>query len=269
MTTLRYMSMRNRQNTLATWVNQGGDLWALGGGFGNAVTAYWNVTANDLNGVRTYTSLTNALAPVADLLPGRFMYDLVHWRSEFRVFNGFIRFARYDQRDPTSTNPRAWPGLPFRDPRYTTLPTLLQSRTPVTDPLSLVPWRTGPDYYVNNPAYSQIGINIEYLTCPNEILETIQVTPDSSFEYSALDTLYHAYGTAYSSQMLQAGSGVNATMTYYHGNENGPVMFQGTSTWDYRRADCQALVDFVLGTMWGLPKNAAVTAPARRVASRR
>jgi hypothetical protein len=269
MTTLRYMSMRNRQNTLATWVNQGGDLWALGGGFGNATNAPWNVTANDLSGVRTYTTLVTTLAPVPDLLPGRFMYDLVHWRSEFRVFNGFIRFARYDQRDPTSTNPRAWPGLPFRDPRYATLPTLLQSRTPATDPLSLVPYRTNSDYYINNPAYSQVGINIEYLTYENRVLETIQVTPDSSFEYSALDTLYNAYGTAYTGQMLQAGGGVNALMTYYKGSENGSVMFLGSSIWDHRRAHGQALVDFVLGTMWGLPKNAAVTAPARRVASRR
>ena len=32
MTTLLYMSRPNRQNTLATWVSQGGKLWALGDG---------------------------------------------------------------------------------------------------------------------------------------------------------------------------------------------------------------------------------------------
>ena len=268
MTTLRYMSMRNRQNTLATWVNQGGELWGLGGGFGNATNAPWNVTANDLNGVRTYTTLVTTLAPVPDLTAGRFMYDLAHWRSEFRVFQGFIRFARYDQKDPTSTNPRAWPGRPFRDERYTTLPTLLQSRTPTSDPLSLVPYRTNSDYYINNPAYSQVGINIEYLTYENEILETIQVTPDSSFEFSALDTLYNAYGTAYSSQMLQAGSGVNALMTYYKGGENGSVMFLGSSIWDHRRTQCQGLVDFVLGQMWGMTRNAVVSNPSPARAAR-
>jgi hypothetical protein len=268
MTTLRYMSMRNRQNTLATWVNQGGELWGLGGGFGNATNAPWNVTANDLNGVRTYTTLVTTLAPVPDLTAGRFMYDLAHWRSEFRVFQGFIRFARYDQKDPTSTNPRAWPGYPFRDPRYTTLPTQLQSRTPTSDPLSLVPYRTNSDYYINNPAYSQVGINIEYLTYENEILETVQVTPDSSVEYSALDTLYNAYGTAYSSQMLQAGSGVNALMTYYKGSENGSVMFLGSSIWDHRRTQCQGLVDFVLGQMWGMTRTALAPKPSPARAAR-
>ena len=262
MTTLRYMSMRNRQNTLATWVNQGGDLWALGGGFGNAVTAYWNVGANDLNGVRTYTSLTNALAPVADLLPGRFMYDLVHWRSEFRVFNGFIRFARLDQRDPTSSLPSAWKGRALADPRYYALPVQLQSRTPATDPLSLAPYRTNSDYYINNQAYSQVGISIEYLAYENRVLETIQVTPDSSVEYSALDTLYNAYAPAYPGQLLQPGQGVNALMTYYKGGENGSVMFLGSSIWDHRRTHCQGLVDFVLGQMWGMTRNTVASSPS-------
>ena len=267
MTTLRYMSMRNRQNTLATWVQSGGRLWALGGGFGNATNAPWNVTCNDLNGVRTYSSLTTATCPTADLGPGRFMYDLTHWRSEFRVFNGFIRFARYDQPDPTSTAPGAWPGRPLPDPRYAALPAQLLPRSPATDP----PWpfRSFEYYYPNNPALSSIGINIEYLTRQNRIIETVPVTPDSSFSFTALDTLYNAYGPAYQSQMLQAGQGVNGLMTHYHGNDNGPVTFLGTSIWDHRRTDCQALVDVVLGAMWGLPKNAAVTAPARRVASRR
>ena len=138
MTTLRYMSMRNRQNTLSTWVNQGGELWALGGGFGNATNTTWNSAANDLNGVRTYTSLVSTAAPIADLVPGRFMYDLAHWRSEFRVFKGFIRFARLR---PDGPELHAADGLAGRGRSAiratTTLPTALQSRTPTTDPLSL------------------------------------------------------------------------------------------------------------------------------------
>ena len=262
MTTLRYMSMRNRQNTLSTWVNQGGELWALGGGFGNATNTTWNNQANDLNGVRTYTSLVSSTAPIPDLVPGRFMYDLAHWRSEFRVFNGFIRVARYDQKDPTSTLPGAWQGRPLPDPRYAVLPTLLQSRTPTTDPLSLVPFRTASDYYVNNQAYSSVGLSAEYVAYENVILETEQVTPDSSYESSALDTLFLAYGPAYPKVLLQAGDGVNGMMTYYHGSENGPVMFLGSSIWDFRRTQGQALVDFVLGTMWGMTRNSMVSQPS-------
>jgi len=260
MTTLRYMSMRNRQNTLATWVNQGGELWALGGGFGNATNVYWNATANDLNGVRTYTSLTTAISPVADLVPGRFMFDLAHWRSEFRVFTAFLRFARFDQRDPTSSLPTAWKGRALTDPRYLALPELLQARTPATDPLP--PFRTSSDYYINNPSYSSIGVGIEYLAYENIIHEFEQVTPDSLVERSALDTLFLAYGPAYPKQLLQAGSGVNGLMTYYHGAENGTLMFFGTSIWDHRRTQCQAMVDFVLGGMWGMTKSAAIAPPS-------
>jgi hypothetical protein len=52
-----------------------------------------------------------------------------------------------------------------------------------------------------------------------------------------------------------AGQGVNTVMTYYHGRENAPLVFSGTSLWDFRRQDCVALVDFVLGRLWGLSKS--------------
>ena len=42
------MSVANRQNTLATWVSQGGQLWALGGGFGNTTNKAWNNVTNDV-----------------------------------------------------------------------------------------------------------------------------------------------------------------------------------------------------------------------------
>jgi hypothetical protein len=265
MTTLNYMSKRNRQNTLATWVNQGGQLWATGGGFGNATNTSWNMTANDNYNVRTYTTLTSAAAPNPDLGPGRFMYDLSHWRSEFRIFQGFVDFARTDLRDPTSTNPLRWPGEPLRDPRYEFAPQRLQPRTPTTDPLSLVPFRTNSTYYVGNVAYSNSGFCIEYMTYENFILETEQATPDSSYEFAALDTLYNVYGTRYSRELLQAGSGVNAVITYYHGKENGTVLFQGCALWDFQRTQCQQFVDFVLGQLWGMPKNGAAVRSAARV----
>ena len=256
MTTLRYMATLNRQNTLATWVSQGGELWGLGGGFGNATNITWNVASNDINSVRTYSNLTSALSPYADLLPGRFMYDLAHWRSEFRVFKGFIRFARLDKKDPTSVLPEAWDGEAFRDPRYYTLPEYLLSRNPTSDPLSLVPYRSASDYYVNNALYSSVGINIEFISYENAILEM----DEADNEYSVLDTLYLAYAPAYPKQLLQAGYGVNGIMTYYHGSQNGALMFSGVSIWDFQRTHCQALVDFVLGQMWGMTKNTVVAA---------
>jgi hypothetical protein len=58
-----------------------------------------------------------------------------------------------------------------------------------------------------------------------------------------------------------AGQGVNTVMTYYHGRENAPLVFSGTSLWDFRQQNCQALVDFVLGRLWGLSKSAPQYAP--------
>jgi hypothetical protein len=259
MTTLNYMSKPNRQNTLATWVSQGGSLWALGGGFGNATNVAWNQTANDLNGVVTYTSLVTPAAPTADLVPGRFMYDLAHWRSEFRVFEGFIRIARTDQADPTSAAAGAWPGAPLRQASYYELPVALQARNPATDPISLWPYRTPSGYYINDATYSDTGIQLEFLSLANHVNETTPGVPGGS---AALDTLYLAYAPAYSREMLQAGQGANVMMTYYHGSENGSVLFQGTNIWHYRATQCQQLADVVLRDLWGLSKS-AMPAPSR------
>ena len=256
-TTLLYMSKPNRQNTLSTWVTQGGKLWALGSGFGNATNSPWNNLANDQNQVRTYTSINSR----PDLVPGRFMFDLAHWRSEFRVLTSVnVRVARYDQKDPyVSGNPSTgyWKGGTFTNPNvnYTLLPTTLQPRDPVTDPLW--PLRSPGDFYVGNTAYSANGINIEFLSLENYITEQVSVPskPDSTVEISTLDSLYLVYGTSYPGQMLQAGEGVNTLMTYYHGQENPPLVFSGTNIWDFRRQDCLAMVDFVLGQLWGLSKN--------------
>ena len=257
-TTLLFMSRPNRQNTLSTWVSQGGQLWALGGGFGNATNSPWNNLNNDNNQVRTYSSVGTR----PDLVAGRFMYDLAHWRSEFRTFGPvFVRYSRYDQPDPTveyPPPPSYWTGGRFTNPNvdYTSLPTTLQFRDPATDPIW--PYRSLGDFYVGNQAYSGNGVNLEYVTLENYILEQMPVpsNPDSSAETSALDTLYLAYGTSYPGQMLQYAQGVNAVMTYYHGLENAPLVFSGTDIWSYRRQDCVALVDFVLGRLWGLSRNA-------------
>jgi len=278
MSTLYYMANTNRQNTLATWVNQGGQLWALGGGFGHATNASWNNLANDINQVRCY----RFDGTLPDLRPGRFMFDLAHWRSEFRAFGPvFVRYARYDLPDPTVLYPRPpayWKGGKFTNPNvdYTVLPTTLQFRSPTTDPLW--PFRTPGDFYLGNRSYSQLGVNVEYISLENYILEEgpVPSNPELTAEVSELDSLYLVYGSAYPYQMLQSGKGegVNVAMTYYHGGENAPLVFSGMAIWDFRRQDCVGLVDFVLGRLWGLQRNTLyTTAPsavtpslARRVA---
>jgi len=261
MPTLLYMSEPSRQNTLAIWVNQGGKLWALGGGFGNATNSPWNNADNDVSGVRTYRF--DGLRP--DLTPGRFMFDLAHWRSEFRIFGpAFVRYVRYDLPDPV-VNATSWKGGKFTNPDvdYTTLPATLQPRSPVTDPIW--PFRTNTEFYIGNSRYSAVGLSLEYISLEHYMTEEIPVpsptNPDSTVERSTLDSLYLAYGSAYPGKMLQSGEGVNTVMTYYHGRENAPLVFSGTSIWDFRRQDCVGLVDFVLGKLWGLTKSTLYTAP--------
>jgi hypothetical protein len=258
--TLRYMSAPNRQNMLSTWVKQGGQLWALGGAFGEAtntgtVPTGWNRTEND-QATRTYSYLDL----YKDLRPGRFMYDLSHWQSEFRTASGIVyRVARLDQRNPTSGYPPPkgdWLGEPLRDPRYLALPTLLKAKDPTTDPLW--PNRTTTNFYLNNPTYGANGIDLEFISAENRITE-MQGDPDHPTEVSVLDTLYLAYGAA-GHVMLnpQNGEGVNPCMTYYHGSENPPMVFSGFDLWHWRRQDCVAVVDFVLGQMWGMSRAALV-----------
>jgi hypothetical protein len=170
------------------------------------------------------------------------------------VFRGTISFARLDQPDPITTGGGGWRGEAMRDPRYYALPAQLLPRTPATDPLP--PYRLTSDYYVNSA-------DIEFLSYENIVIENVQVTPDSSYEAPALDTLYLAYGR-YPRQLLQAGEGVNAVMTYYHGSENGPMWFMGCPIWAHQRAHSQAVVDFVLGSMWGMTKNNLTARPAVR-----
>jgi hypothetical protein len=51
-------------------------------------------------------------------------------------------------------------------------------------------------------------------------------------------------------------------MTYYHGHDCGPVVFSGFDIWHWRRQDCVQLVDVVLQGLWGLSRNAQISAAA-------
>jgi hypothetical protein len=273
MTSLRYMSAPNRQSPLATWVQMGGNLWALGGAFGGGtntgtIPVGWNNPANDSH-VRTYSYVD----PYKDLGPGRFMFDLTHWQSEFRTASGIMyKVARLDQPDPMTAFPPPkvdWTGEPLRDPRFAALPTLLKPKDPTSDPRW--PNRASTNFYLNNPTYGSNGLDLEFLSYENRIteVEAENPSPNHREEFSTLDTLYLAYGL-FPGVMLQPrnGEGVNACMTYYHGHDCGPVVFSGFDIWHWRRQDCVQLVDTVLQGLWGLSRSAQVSAAAIRPAGR-
>jgi len=130
---------------------------------------------------------------------------------------------------------RGWPG----QPDYSALPATLQPKNRATDPVP--PLRGDGSYFY----VSEYGA--EYLNRPNLIRE--DVDPDSAIvnEVSMLDTLYLASGGA----ALPNGP----VMTYYHGSDGAPLVFSGFNFWYWRRTQCIALVDFVLGQLWGLPRD--------------
>ena len=90
------------------------------------------------------------------------------------------------------------------------------------------------------------------MTRPNLIWEDVDPDPEV-VEASTLDTLYQVLTFA-----LPPISEKRVTMTYYHPPHLAPFMFTGFSIWDWRRSDCQDLVDFVLQDVWGLSKAAPV-----------
>jgi hypothetical protein len=221
-TALRWMS-RGRENALAAYVQAGGQLWLLGGGAGLASTIEWRAAGNITN---TFSSARG------ELVPGQFMYDHPHWRSEFT----------YDLL--TLSVVRATPSTRREERDFSRFPPSLDGRTPATDPLP--PLRTSPSAF-----YAMSGA-AEYLTQPNTILENPN---DHSRRGSPLDTLYN---------LPNIGSGPGfPIMTFYHGRESGGVLFSGFDIWSFRRAQCSQLVDAVLQGIWGLSRVSGTPAPAQ------
>jgi len=249
MTTLFYMCMPNRTNTLAVWVQSGGKLWALGGGIGSATNIPWNSPQNDTQG-RVYSSS----GPRPDLTPGRFMYDLAHWRSEFRPLSGLAKIRISVAPFPIG----GWPGAPS----YGLLPAKMRDKGaldpqwPLREPFE---WYGNPWYPVGT-AYG-----IEFLSKPNSILEDKNPSPRHEGEIQSLDTLMVAIAPA----ILPAQGPnpavdriVNPVMTYYHGRDCGPVVFSGFDIWTWTGPDCVRLVDAVLTGIWGLPRSTDASGPA-------
>jgi hypothetical protein len=235
-TALRYMSFRNRQNTLATWVRQGGKLWALGGGFGSATNLDWNNRSND-------TALENVFTSTGfnpDLKPARFMYDLVHWQSEFRSAQATGVTV---SRPPFPIG--GWRGAPG----YASLPDGLRFKSAATDP----PW---PFRGSMIDIYRRA--ELEYLSLPDTIVEDAQPSPHHQVLVPVLDTLMVATGSPLPLPGSQPAVSrqVNPVMTYYHGPDCGPVVFSGFNIWTWTRADCVQLVDAVLQGIWGLTRTA-------------
>jgi hypothetical protein len=223
-TALRWMSGPGQENTLAEYARGGGQVWLIGAGVASATLLPWD---DQGPGPSTWSSDTG------DLIPGRFVYDIVHWRSEVqsRQLTGFVQ--RELGRNPS------WPGAPD----YTRLPITLRGKSSALDPLP--PGRIGQ----SSGVLYKSEFDFEYLTQPNAIVEDLDPSHHGHDVQSVLDSVYKLTTSG-----LPASPEKRVLMTFYHGSENGPVVFSGLDVWDFTWSDAQALVDFVLQDIWSMQK---------------
>lgn len=247
-TSLRYMSGPGRFNSLGAYVQQGGKVWLVGGGGAMATLIPWDNNNNNGSGI-TFSST------LGELIPGRFMYDLAAWRSEVKIVKAPLFVQRFLGRLASNgTYPPGDPGSPAPD--FNRLPLNMRAKTPANDPIP--PGREGQSPTV----YYKSAYDAEFLSISNFVLEDLNPDPDLLNEQSVLDTLYRIVTFS-----LPPTTAQRVAMTYYHGPVGTPFVFTGFSIWDFTRADCQTLVDWVLQDVWGLTPNpvpaaARVPAPA-------
>lgn len=152
-----------------------------------------------------------------ELVPGRLMYDFAGWRSGFRVGSAVSATQVLGRRRD--------------DPSFAGLPASLLLRTATSDPL---PGRSSqyPTRFAS-----------EFLELPNAIEHE---------GTSVLDSLY-----AVTLVHPPPGAPPLVAMTIHRRPEGGIFVFSGFDLWSFRRGDALALVDFVLGRVWGLARRPA------------
>src|SRR5262249_7280171 len=158
-----------------------------GGGAATASMINFNRTLNDNNGENPHTLTFRNTDN--ELLPGRFIYDQAHWRTEFKQFkvnNGKLKryLGRYER--PMLSTPRPAPPPP---PPYATLPIEISLKTAATDPF--------PPNRASAPTsnFYQTQFDVEFISAANDIQEDIDPGANDR-EASVLDTVYKVVAPA-------------------------------------------------------------------------
>ena len=235
---LRAMSGPGLASSLAAYIGMGGKVWLAGGGGAYASLANWDRRSNNVGATVVFTVADGELGL------SRPLYDAAHVRSALSVTLSNAEPVR----SPAARG--GWigggPDGSLNAPDYALAPAALHRRTPDTDPIPPMRLPSQASLF-----YPTSGAN-EFVSAPNEITE--DGTP-------ALDTLY---------EVTSASAGIDhaPAMLYYHGHDNTPFVFTGFDLWSWSRTDCQALVDFVLGDVWQLPKSAPAAGASRAAGAR-
>ena len=241
-TVLRAMSRPGGYDALAEYVRLGGQVWLAGGGAAYATLAEFDNRGNNQGGLTVFAVGTG------ELKPGRLLYDMGHIRSAIGVARGALEFSR----SPAAIG--GWAGHgpdgALAAPDYARAPLAMRPRDAATDPPP--PTRLASQAGSYYPSSYAAGFVLE----PNSITEDFDPDPAVERIESALDSIYDVRGATLPIPTAPV-------MLYYHGRDNAPFVYTGFEPWDFTRADCQGLFDFVLGDIWKLPKSASVGGASR------
>lgn len=254
---MRWMCTPGRSSTLAAYRAAGGSVWLAGGGGAYTSIVEFNALGQRNNDTFYGPGNTIFSAAAGELVPGRLMYDDSHWRSEFVCGIAVTNVNRSSRAIGGWSNPGWRYSGTMTAPDYSRLPASLRRRALALGD-TLPPTRglnQGTSYFTTGTFAT------EYLTQSNEIHEDADPDPVVVNEFSALDTLYEFQGGALVTNITQYRP---ASMTWYHGVEAPPFVFTGFPLWEWTRADCAGLVDFVLHDIWGMQRTPA--SPAARAA---
>jgi hypothetical protein len=238
-TTLRAMSRPGKLTALDGYVQLGGQVWLAGGGAAYASLINFDSRANNAGQITVFD------VSHGELGPGRILYDAAHLRSAIGVTRSSLAYAR----SPAAVG--GWSGHgpdgTLGAPDYSRAPATMRRRDASTDPIppTRLPTQTSLYYATSFAAGFVMDLN--------GITEDFDPDPNVERIESALDTVYDVTG-------IVLPIPAAPVMTYYHGRDNAPFVYTGFEPWDFTRADCQALVDFVLGDIWKLAKTQGASA---------
>lgn len=228
---LRWISRAGNVRAIEDYSRLGGRVWFAGGG-----TALATLIERD---VKTNNTLANTVFTGPELDPATPVVALVHLHSRINATRGIVALSR------SAAARGGWSGHgptgALSSPDYSGLPASLAMRSATTDPIPATRLASQANQFYG------AGIGMEYAH-GSIVTEDFGGAGGARLE-SALDTLLEVVGATIESPPAPA-------MFYYHGRDNGPVLFSGFDLWSWSRSDAQALVDFVLRDVWGLPRSA-------------
>lgn len=249
---LRWISRAGNVRAIEDYSRLGGRVWFAGGG-----TALATLVEGDL---RANNTASNTVFTGPDLDLSTPVVALAHLRWQINVSRTIPALVR----SPAARG--GWvaqgPDGALAAPDYSGLPASLTVRSAATDPIPATRLASQANQFYGG------SLGVEY-AIGSVVTEDFGGIGGTRIE-SALDTLLDVVGATIEPSP-------SPVMLYYHGRENGPVLFSGFDLWSWSRTEAQALVDFVLRDVWGLTRSgsaaarvpATATAGPKRAASKR